>query len=266
LRIFPVIDIKDGIVVRGVAGRRDSYRGVQSCLVRGHNISDVAEALRDHFELNRLYLADLDAILHGRPHLNTYAELVRRGFDLTVDAGLREPADAERLRDVGVGSVVAGLETIPGPKFLNALCAAVGADATVFSLDLKQGRPLFATDAAVRWEQQTGITPNPGDSTNTPSPTAAIHVIAAQAHAAGVRRMIVLDLAGVGTSNGVPTLTFCGKLLERFPDVEVTTGGGVRDAADLRRLRDAGVHGALIASALHTGAITPHDLRALHQP
>jgi phosphoribosylformimino-5-aminoimidazole carboxamide ribotide isomerase len=53
------------------------------------------------------------------------------------------------------------------------------------------------------------------------------------------------------------------ELCARAPEVELLAGGGVRDVADLRALADAGAAGALVATALHSGAIGADDLRAL---
>ena len=64
--------------------------------------------------------------------------------------------------------------------------------------------------------------------------------------------MIVLDLAGVGAEAGVPTIPLCQRLRAvHGPEIEIITGGGVRNADDLRALEAAGVDGVLVASALH---------------
>ena len=39
-------------------------------------------------------------------------------------------------------------------------------------------------------------------------------------------------------------------------------GGGVRDRQDLRALSQAGYHGVLVGTALHTGALGAGDLRS----
>jgi phosphoribosylformimino-5-aminoimidazole carboxamide ribotide isomerase len=44
---------------------------------------------------------------------------------------------------------------------------------------------------------------------------------------------------------------------------DVYVGGGVRDINDLIRLREIGVSGALVASALHSGKIKVNELKAL---
>ena len=79
---------------------------------------------------------------------------------------------------------------------------------------------------------------------------------------AGAREVIVLDLARVGSGEG-PDVILLGELRSRFPDLELLAGGGVRHAGDLRALADAGAAGALVATALHGGAVGPAELRAL---
>jgi phosphoribosylformimino-5-aminoimidazole carboxamide ribotide isomerase len=85
----------------------------------------------------------------------------------------------------------------------------------------------------------------------------------AHAVSLGVARFIVLDLARVGTGTGPGTESLCGELVNSFPHVEIYAGGGVRNVADLRRMREAGIHGALVASALHDGALNRDDLAGL---
>ena len=76
---------------------------------------------------------------------------------------------------------------------------------------------------------------------------------------AGLREVIVLDLARVGSGEG-PDVDLVGELHRRFPELALLAGGGVRDLADLRALAQAGAAGALVATALHGGAIDRDDL------
>jgi phosphoribosylformimino-5-aminoimidazole carboxamide ribotide isomerase len=87
--------------------------------------------------------------------------------------------------------------------------------------------------------------------------------VADQAVALGVRRLLVLDLARVGTGKGTGTEGLCARLAARHPGVELSAGGGVRDLSDLRRLRDCGVQAALVAQALHEGVLRRADLQGL---
>jgi len=221
--------VQGGIVVRGVAGRRHEYRPLVSRLTDSCEPAAVADAFRRHFGLTELYLADLDALAGTAPAVALYRSL--SGFRLWVDAGLRRAPDAAPLVDAGVDSLVAGLETLAGPDELAALCRADGSR-VVFSLDLRQGRPL-------------------GDWGDDPM------AVAAEVVGAGCRRLLVLDLARVGVGAGTGTEDFCRGLAEAYPDVTLTAGGGIRDAADLLRLAACGVRSALVASALHDGRLSP---------
>src|SRR5262245_48698146 len=110
IRLIPVIDLQGGRVVRGVGGRRDEYRPVVSRLTDSAEPLAVARAFRDAFEVDEVYIADLDAIAGRPPACPLYATLAREGMALWVDAGIVRAADAACLTGAGVGRVVAGLE------------------------------------------------------------------------------------------------------------------------------------------------------------
>src|SRR5262249_61384230 len=69
MRLIPVLDVRDSMVVRGVGGRRSEYRPVVSRLTSSTAPLDVARALVDSFHPRELYLADLDAIGGAGPPL-----------------------------------------------------------------------------------------------------------------------------------------------------------------------------------------------------
>ena len=89
----------------------------------------------------------------------------------------------------------------------------------------------------------------------------AVDALARLGHS-GVREAIVLDLARVGSGAG-PDVELIAEIHAAFGDLELLAGGGVRDVADLRALAEAGAAGALVATALHSGAIGRGALRAL---
>jgi HisA/HisF family protein len=238
MRIVPVLDLMHGEVVRGVGGRRHEYRPIVSRLTASSWPLDVADALAGRFGCRELYLADLDAIGGGEPAWPVYAALHQRGFRLWVDAGIVSMRRACQLADAGIDSIVAGLETLAGPAELAAMAEAFG-ERLVFSLDLHQGRPLG--DGAV-WDRRDAAG------------------IAALAVHLGVRRLLVLDLTGVGCDGGPCTLNLCARLCADYPQLFVSTGGGVRHRGDLGRLRNCGVKVVLVASALHEGRLTRADL------
>jgi phosphoribosylformimino-5-aminoimidazole carboxamide ribotide isomerase len=219
LRLIPVLDILNGVVVRGVAGRRSEYRPLVSQLTSSIDPVDVARALIAAVHPQEIYLADLDAIQDGEASSDAYRAILGLGMRLWVDAGVRNAADAMRLADCGC-DIIAGLETVPSPEVLQEIVNAVGAERTIFSLDLRDGMPMrnWGADAAI---------------------------------ATGIRRVIVLDLARVGGSSGTGTEQLCRNLASTYPHLEVIAGGGVRGPEDLQRLEVCGVKAVLVASALH---------------
>ena len=147
LQIVPVLDIMRGRVVRGVAGRREDYQPVKSVLTESCEALHVAEAIRSRFGLATIYLADLDAILHRSPNLDLMRSLADAGFKLIVDAGLRHCEDAQPIIAAGAQQLVAGLETLAGPRELSRLVEQFGSSGVVFSLDLRDGQPLGDTSS-----------------------------------------------------------------------------------------------------------------------
>ena len=233
MRIIPVLDLKDGLVVRGVAGKRALYQPIVSELCSSAEPAEVASSLRGLLGTGRMYLADLDAISGVDPAVGIFAELESLGLELMVDAGLRDAAEARRLAAVFNGELIAALETLPSPAALAGLVDELGPGRLIFSLDLAEGRSLA-----------------PGDT--WPS---GVDEIVRVAIDSGVERMILLDLAAVGTGGGPAHLERCVSLKAACPELELITGGGVRDLGDLQALRSAGVDGVLIASALHDGRL-----------
>jgi len=238
MRILPVLDVLGGQVVRGIGGRRHEYRPIVSRLTQSAAPLDVARAIQNEYGLSCLYLADLDAISGSPPALSLYAELRDAGFQLCVDAGLHIANDAEPLFAAGVDEVVFGLETLQGPSELAAAVKRHGRR-IIFSLDMRDGEPLGNQNA---WKH--------GDALS----------VAEQALAAGVQRIILLDLTRVGVGTGVGTEVLCRRIARAFPRMEIIAGGGVRGVEDLRRLRECSVGGVLMASVLHDGGITPDEL------
>jgi phosphoribosylformimino-5-aminoimidazole carboxamide ribotide isomerase len=239
MQILPVLDIKGGLVVRGVAGRRDEYKAIVSNWTSSAEPVAVANALHNVYGFRHFYLADLDAIAGSPAHLDIYAQLQAAGFLLLVDAGARTELMAQQILEAGVDCIL-GLETLEGPGVLQALATGPQAQRVCFSLDLKNGQPL-GNDAA--WA------------------TADPYSILEQAVRAGIQRVIVLDLAHVGMGQGVGTEELCRRIRCSHPELELTTGGGVAGLEDLQRLAACGVDRVLVASALHDGRLVPEQIK-----
>jgi phosphoribosylformimino-5-aminoimidazole carboxamide ribotide isomerase len=195
----------------------------------------------DRFGLTSLYVADLDAI-DGREHQHAAVRAVAStGASVWVDAGISSVDAAQRALDCGVARVIVGLETLSSFADLDSIVRHVGGERVVFSLDLRDGTSLTPVQEFVRQRPE---------------------VLAARAADAGVKAIIVLDLARVGAHCGLD-LDLLARVRSSAGAAHVYAGGGVRDAGDVEQLRRAGCHGALVASALLDGDL---DLRLRPEP
>lgn len=237
--IVGVLDLMNGVAVRAVGGRREEYRPVHSRVCNSSDPRRIAEAFREQYGIESLYVADLDAILGRGSNSEQFGDLSAAGFRLTVDAGLRHVSDAGPLLDSSVATIVAGLETLDSPEVLAELTACVGASRLAFSLDLAGGRPLLPERRAAQnaWRSESPVS------------------LALQAADLQVEHLIVLDLHAVGEARGPVTETLCQSLREALPDVALWTGGGVRSMTDVRRLGECGADAVLVATALHDGVL-----------
>jgi phosphoribosylformimino-5-aminoimidazole carboxamide ribotide isomerase len=241
IRVIPVLDLKGGRAVRAIGGDREHYRPLRTRLHADSDPLGVARGFRDVLNLRELYLADLDAIAGKAPDLALYKAVRALGLDLWVDAGIRDRSMLAPLLDASVSTIVAGLETVRGPAALAGIVSTVAPERLVFSLDLRGGHPVI-DGAREEW------------GTTDPFPLARSVI------AIGIRRLLLLDLARVGTGRGTGTLPLLARLAAVEPDLEITLGGGIADRDELRALARAGVHAVLIGSALHDGRIDASDL------
>jgi HisA/HisF family protein len=211
-----------------VRGERERYRPVGDPL-------SLARRFRDALGLDELYVADLDAIAGGAGDDSVIRALAREA-PVMVDAGVSDPERARALLGLGVHRIVVGTETLVDADALDRLLPEA-----VLSVDLRDGHAL---------------SPDPRLA-GLPALDAV-----ARLHRAALREVIVLDLARVGSGAG-PDVALIAEIHAAFPNLELLAGGGVRDAADLRALADAGAAGALVATALHDGVIGRRELAGL---
>ncbi|HEX5107650.1 MAG TPA: HisA/HisF-related TIM barrel protein [Vicinamibacterales bacterium] len=245
MRVVGVIDLLGGVAVHAHKGARHHYQPAVKTVGGAMTPGDAVALARSYcLELNvdELYVADLDAIMHGRPQYDLVAELASVGLPLWLDAGITSATQATNVLRLGA-RVVVGLETLPGFDALETICREVNGEQVAFSLDLRNGRPLVRDGSAFG--------------------AASVTDLAARAERAGVRTMIVLDLARVGSGSGVDFDLFAS-VRDAVPGVALMAGGGVRDAGDLTRLASAGCDGALVATALLSGRLQlPFDGRPI---
>ncbi len=241
MRVIGVLDLRNGLAVHARAGDRERYAPVQSAAGEAIEPGDaraLARIYRDRFGLRELYAADLDAIEGRAPQDRLVSSLAAIGA-LWLDAGVSSVDQARHALKLGAAHAIVGLETLRSWDALDEICASVGGARIAFSLDLRDGKPLGN-------ERVTG---------------GSADAVAARAANAGVASIIVIDLARVGTGDGID-VRLVARVRDAAPRATLLAGGGVRSIADLIGLADAGCDGALVATALQDGRIGAEQIAA----
>jgi phosphoribosylformimino-5-aminoimidazole carboxamide ribotide isomerase len=237
LQVIPVIDLKGNNVVHAKHGLRDSYLPVQSVLSAASDVFSVVEGLLKLYPFRTVYIADIDAITNTGNHFEQIELLSGLYPQITwwVDNGVRNVNARILYAPQANIRAVVGSEHIHTLQDYRAVSYAYESR-HVLSLDKLDNAELGAPEL-----HNTGLY-WPDDA-------------------------ICMTLNNVGSNAGpdVARLEALQKLnLARKKPVNIFAAGGVRNMADLLALKQLGVAGALVASALHNGQITAKDLINLH--
>lgn len=225
MRIIPVLDLKSGVVVHARGGDRANYRPIETPLAASADPVAVTAGLLALHPFGTLYIADLDAIERrgtGLPQV----EAVAAAFP-DLEIWLDEGAPAS-LRPAWVDRLPL-IRPVLGTESQSGTGPTAVKDPAVLSLDFRGETflgPLDFLDQPRLW---------PTD-------------------------VIAMTLARVGSGSG-PDFARLSDIRGRAgAGRRIFAAGGVRDIRDLERLADMGIAGALIATALHDGRLSPADL------
>jgi phosphoribosylformimino-5-aminoimidazole carboxamide ribotide isomerase len=230
VQIIPVIDLQGGTVVRARFGQRHLYRPLETPLAASSDPIAVVRGLLALHPFALLYIADLDAIA-GQGSNHSEMRRLRREFPLLqlwVDNGARNQTSVRSMIDEGLGCVVLGSESQTDTSLLRALC---NENNVILSLDFRAEH--FVGPQAILTHPE--IWP---------------------------KSVIVMTLARVGSDMG-PDTDRIATIAAAKDACSVYAAGGIRNKADLILLKQMGVAGALVASALHSGALNSSDLAAI---
>ncbi|NDV87271.1 nickel transporter [Aurantimonas aggregata] len=228
MQIIPVLDIKDGVVVRGAGGDRANYRPIVTPLAAGAEPVAVAKGLMTLADFPAIYIADLDGIEGRAPNAAALADLLQ-AFPQTqfwIDAGVRTRSDVEGILQVPRQVAVIGSESIDDAS---VAAGFAGEGRAVLSLDFRGDEFLGPADLledAACWPQ----------------------------------RVVVMTLAKVGSGAG-PDLARLADIAGRAGGRSVFAAGGVRHSGDVAALWAAGIAGALVSTALHDGRLDVASLK-----
>ncbi len=227
-RIVFVLDIYNRTVVHAQGGNRQNYQPIHKSSVLC-NTSKPIEVI-DAINPKEVYIADLNILQGIGEHDTNFNDIraVLQKVKTMLDPGISSLSDIGDTLSLA-SSVILGTETASMDTISRAASEFPGR--VNVSIDIKNGRIL---------------TRDP-DMPNDP-----IEVIG-MLNDMDIRDIIILDMDRVGTSSGVDAQFL--STIAASSNHDVLLGGGVKDMSDIESLKDIGLKGALVATALHNGKI-----------
>ena len=138
-RIIACLDVRDGLVVKGV-----NFGGLRSAgdpaeLARRYNVEGIDE----------LVILDITATLERRRAMaQTIAAVARELFiPLAVGGGIRNEADAAAAVDAGADKVSLNTAALSNPPLITTLASRYGSQAVIVAIDAKREDGRFAVFA-----------------------------------------------------------------------------------------------------------------------
>jgi len=228
MKIIPVIDLKNGVVVHAQQGKRDQYQPINTGLCASPDIYQVIDAFLGLYDFDTFYIADLNAItgqgnhdaliidvLTFFPHITFWLDQGYRQYDpdLKLPGNMLPVLGSESYSD----------DTLSEMKAFN--------NNFILSLDYSAANLLGAKQIFINQD----LWPD---------------------------NIIIMTLDRVGSHAG-PDLERLNDFCRRYPTKNFIAAGGIRNKQDLMALDEAGIKQALLASALHAGEIAGDDIANL---
>jgi phosphoribosylformimino-5-aminoimidazole carboxamide ribotide isomerase len=235
--VIPAIDLRDGKCVRLIQG--EYHRQIT------YNDDPVEQARRFHADGARwLHVVDLDGAKVGRPtNTETIAAIARLGLlNVEVGGGIRTEDAIRRLLDAGVTRVIIGTKAVDDFDWFREQ-AEQFSGRLVLGLDARGS--MVATHGWISDTAQTMLD------------------FAAEADRLPLAAIIYTDISKDGMLSG-PNIERTQSLAEAVK-TPVIASGGVKEAADIRKLTRIGVAGVIVGRSLYEGTLTLPDALAVAQ-
>jgi phosphoribosylformimino-5-aminoimidazole carboxamide ribotide isomerase len=237
VEIIPAVDIMDGKCVRLVQGKFD-----QSTVYSDDPV-DAARRWADQ-GAKRLHLVDLNGSRIGSPRETDTVRRILAAVTVPVQlgGGIRTLEAARQMIELGVGRIIIATSAALDTHEAQAIFAELGERAAL-GVDARDGRI-----AVKGWQETTAQT--------------AVE-FALRMQALGARRVIYTDISRDGMLAGA-NVQAVAAMVEAL-DIPVIASGGVTTLDDIRKLKAAGVEGAIIGKALYSGELALADALAAAQ-
>jgi phosphoribosylformimino-5-aminoimidazole carboxamide ribotide isomerase len=238
MHIIPAIDLIDGKAVRLTQGdysRKTEYNA---------RPLDVAMQFEDA-GLTRLHLVDLDGAKAKRVVNYKVLELIATRTQLHIDfgGGIQSDDDLRIALESGAKQLTAGSIAVRQPDLVERWLSQHGPGVVILGADAKNEKI-----AVGGWEEATAIW---------------VYDFVAEWMEKGITHTISTDVAKDGLLAG-PSFDLYKTLQEKAVEVgkplHIVASGGVSTLADLEKLAEMNLYGAIVGKAIYEGRIALSDL------
>jgi phosphoribosylformimino-5-aminoimidazole carboxamide ribotide isomerase len=236
--IIPAIDLKNGQCVRLAQG--------DFAKTTVYHTDPVAQACAfADAGAQWLHVVDLDGAKAGTvQQADIIAAIARKAsLNVQVGGGIRDEQTIKRLFDAGIKRVVIGSVAVDNPDLVKTWLREFGTERMVLAFDIRMTADAMPELLTQGW--QSGSQKSLWDILNIYT-------------GSGLKTILCTDVGRDGMLGGANHALYT-KLHKDWPKLEVLASGGVSGLADLMKLANLGVTGAVVGKAIYEGRV---DLNA----
>jgi phosphoribosylformimino-5-aminoimidazole carboxamide ribotide isomerase len=235
ISIIPAIDILDGKCVRLEQGNYSLRK------VYNENPVDAARRFEDH-GLTRIHVVDLDGARDKHVVNWSALEQIVSKTRLIVDfgGGIKEDHDLKIVFDSGAAMAVIGSIAVTDTDLFQSWLFAYGHEKIILGAD--------AIDRKIAVSGWTNIT------------EISLFDFLREYKAMGIRQVLCTDISRDGMLQG-SSVELYKEIQQQFSNLKIFASGGVSSVAEIRKLDEYGIAGAIIGKALYEGLIGLDDLK-----
>ncbi len=233
--VIPAIDIIDNKIVRLSKG--DFNR------VEFYPNSPIEQAkLYESNGFEWLHLVDLNGSRTGTISVSEIILGIKSESNLKIEfgGGIRSYDNVATLLALGIDKVIIGSLSIQDKNEFEKIISDFGADKIIVAADVKD-----EMIAVKGWTENTSV---------------SIYEHIEYCKSKGLDTYLCTDISTDGMLKGT-NLKLYGKLIEKYPDINLIASGGVKDINDVNALAGLNVHGVVIGKAIYENKIELQELK-----
>lgn len=237
MHIIPAIDIIDGKCVRLTQGDYAQKK------IYNEDPLEVAQ----NFEgagIKRLHLVDLDGAKQKKIVNLKVLEKLAGNTSLQIDfgGGVQSDEDIEDAFNAGAHQITGGSIAVKDQELFLKWLQKFGSDKIILGADVKNENVAISG-----WQEEANWN---------------IFSFLSHFEEKGVQYIICTDVSKDGLLMG-PSIDLYKQILAKNPTLNLIASGGVSDKADLKKLSELGVYGAIVGKAFYEGRIKLEDIKEL---